>query len=123
MLIGYRLRAIREARGLSQDDIEERTGMMRSFISRIENDHVVPAIESLEKFAHALDVPLYQLFYDGGEPPRARKPPKRKSGGSSLWGDSGKDAHTLTQFRHLLGQIKARDRQILLFLAQKMVGR
>jgi len=59
MLIGDRLRAIREARKLSQGDIEERSGLKRSYISCVENGHAVPAVETLEKPARALDVPLY----------------------------------------------------------------
>ena len=44
-------------------DVENRTGLLRCYISRVENGHTVPAIETLEKFARALEVPIYQLFY------------------------------------------------------------
>ena len=54
----------------SQGDIEKRTGLLRCYISRVENGHTVPAIETLEKMARALEVPMYQLFYDGEEPPK-----------------------------------------------------
>ncbi len=70
MLIGDRLRAIREAKELSQGDIEERSGLLRSYISRVENDHTVPSVETLEKLARALEVPLSQLFYEGKRPPK-----------------------------------------------------
>ncbi len=69
MIIGDRLRALREEKKFSQGDIEKRTGLLRCYISRVENGHTVPAIETLEKMARALEVPLYQLFYDGEEPP------------------------------------------------------
>ena len=69
MIIGDRLRALREEKKLSQGDIEKRTGLLRCYISRVENGHTVPAIETLEKLARALECPLYQLFYDGEEPP------------------------------------------------------
>ncbi len=69
MLIGERLRAIREAKKLSQGDIEKRTGFKPSYISRVENGHTVPSIETLEKFARALEVALYQLFYEAEESP------------------------------------------------------
>ena len=69
MIIGDRLREMREEKKLSQGDIEKRTGLLRCYISRVENGHTVPAIETLEKMARALEVPLYQLFYDGVEPP------------------------------------------------------
>ena len=58
MLLAHRLRAIREAKNLSQGDIEERTGLLRPYISRVENGHTVPSIETLEKLARALEVPL-----------------------------------------------------------------
>jgi len=65
MIIADRLRALRKARHLSQGDIERRTGLLRCYISRVENGHIVPALETLQKFAHAMEVPLYGLFYDG----------------------------------------------------------
>ena len=71
MIIGDRLRALREEKKFSQGDIEKRTGLLRCYISRVENGHTVPAIETLEKMARALEVPLYQLFYDGEEPPNS----------------------------------------------------
>ncbi len=70
MVIGDRLRAIREAKRLSQDDIKERSGLKHSHISRVEHGHTVPSVETLEKLAHALEVPLYQLFYEGEERPK-----------------------------------------------------
>jgi transcriptional regulator with XRE-family HTH domain len=63
MIISDRLRALREEKNLSQGDIEKRTGLFRCYISRIENGHTVPAIETLEKMARAFEVPMYQLFY------------------------------------------------------------
>ena len=51
MLIGERLKALREQKNMSQGDIEKRTGLLRVYISRVENGHTVPAIETLEKFA------------------------------------------------------------------------
>jgi len=70
MVIRHRLRELREGKSLSQGDIEKRTGLLRCYISRVENGHTVPAIETLEKLAGALEVPLYQLFYDGKKPPQ-----------------------------------------------------
>ena len=65
LMIGERLRTIRESKNLSQGDIEQRTGMMRSYTSRVENGHTVPSIETLAKYAQALEIPLYQIFYNG----------------------------------------------------------
>ena len=121
MIIGDRLRILREEKKFSQGEIEKRTGLLRCYISRVENGHTVPAVETLEKFARALEVPLYQLFYDGDEPPKLPALPKRKSSGALVWGDSGKDARTLMKFRQLLGRAKEGDRRLLMFMAKKMV--
>jgi transcriptional regulator with XRE-family HTH domain len=123
MVIGDRLRTLREEKNFSQGEIERRTGLLRCYISRVENGHTVPAIETLEKFARALDVPMYQLFYDGEEPPKLPNLPKRKIGGDVEWGSSGRDEKTLHQFRRLLSRTREKDLKILLFMAQKMAGK
>src|SRR5437879_9677298 len=110
MIIGDRLRALREEKNLSQGDIEKRTGLVRPYISRIENNHTVPAIETLEKMARALEIPMYQLFYAGEEPPSLPNLLKRKSSGEIAWGSSGKDARFLSKLRRLLGKTNEQDR-------------
>jgi transcriptional regulator with XRE-family HTH domain len=120
MVIADRLRALREAKNLSQGDVEKRTGLLRCYISRVENGHTVPAVETLEKFARAMEVPLYQLFYDGEEPPKLPNLPKRRTGDDIAWGRSGKDAKVLDQFRRLFGRADEKDLKILLLMAQKM---
>jgi transcriptional regulator with XRE-family HTH domain len=120
MVIADRLRALREEKKLSQGDIEKRTGLLRCYISRVENGHTVPAIETLEKLARAMEVPLYQLFYDGEEPPKLPHLPKRKTGDDIAWGSSGKNAKMLGQFRRLLGRTDSKDLKLLLSMAQKM---
>jgi transcriptional regulator with XRE-family HTH domain len=122
MIIGDRLRSLREEKKLSQGDIEKRTGLLRCYISRVENGHTVPAVETLEKMARALEVPLYQLFYDGEEPPKLPNLPPRKKGEDLAWGSSGKDARILNNFRRLMKRVSETDRRLLLFMAQKMVG-
>ena len=121
MIIGDRLRLLREQKKFSQGEIEKRTGLLRCYISRVEDGHTVPAVETLEKFARALEVPLYQLFYDGEEPPKMPLVAKRRSAGALAWGDSGKDARTLAKFRQLLSRTNEEDRRLLLFMAKKMV--
>jgi len=123
MIIGDRLRALREEKKFSQGDIEKRTGLLRCYISRVENGHTVPAIETLEKMARALEVPLYQLFYDGEEPPELPNLPKRKSADDIVWGSTGKEARLLSKFRRLMGRIEEPDRRLLLYMAQKMANR
>ncbi len=122
MIIGDRLRVLREQKNFSQGEIEKRTGLLRCYISRVENGHTVPAVETLEKFARALEVPIYQLFYDGEEPLKLPNPGKRKLSTSVAWGDSGKDARLLAKFRQLLSRADESDRRLLLFMAKKMVG-
>jgi transcriptional regulator with XRE-family HTH domain len=123
MIIGDRLRILREDKKLSQGDIEERTGLLRCYISRVENGHTVPAIETLEKMARALEVPLYQLFYDGEQPPKLPNLPKRRSSDEIVWGSTGKEARFLAKFRRLMGRIEDPDRRLLLFMAQKLATR
>src|SRR6202021_137722 len=106
MIIGDHLRAIREEKKLSQGEIEKRTGLLRCYISRVENGHTIPAVETLEKFARALEIPMYQLFYDGEEPPKLPNLLKRKTTDDILWGRSGTDAHMLAKFRRLFGRMK-----------------
>jgi transcriptional regulator with XRE-family HTH domain len=120
MIIGDRLRELREQKKLSQGDIEKRTGLLRCYISRVENGHTVPAIETLEKLARAMEVPLYQLFYDGEEPPKVPNLPRRKTADDIAFGNSGKDAKLLGQFRRLLGKTDEKNQRILLYMAQKM---
>src|SRR5271168_3869678 len=98
MVVGEKLKALRAQKNLSQGDIEKRTGLLRCYISRVENGHTVPAIDTLEKMARALEVPMYQLFYDGEKPPAPGLPKIRGEG----WGSSGRDARTLGRFRRLL---------------------
>lgn len=120
MVIGDRLRSVREEKKLSQGDVEKRTGLLRCYISRVENGHTVPAVETIEKFARALEVPVYRLFYDGDNPPELPNLPKRKTADAIAWGDSGKDARFLSRFRRLLGRTAERDRSLLLSIAQRM---
>ena len=123
MIIGDRLREMREAKNLSQGDVEKRTGLLRCYISRVENGHTVPAVETLEKLARAFEVPLYQLFYDGDEPLKLPNLLKRKASDEIAWGSSGKDARFLSKLRRLLGKANEQDRKVILFMAQKMALR
>jgi transcriptional regulator with XRE-family HTH domain len=123
MIIGDRLRALREQKNFSQGEIEKRTGLLRCYISRVENGHTVPAIETLEKLARALEVPMYQLFYDGEEPPKLPNLPKGKSADDIVWGNSGKDARMLAKFCRLFSGMEESERGLVLFMAQKMARR
>ena len=122
MVICDRLRELRESKNLSQGDIEKRTGLLRCYISRVENGHTVPAIETLEKLARALEVPLYQLFYDGEKPPALPNLLKRKTSDDIAWESSGKNALYLHKLRKCLGKAADKDRKILFSFAQQSVS-
>jgi transcriptional regulator with XRE-family HTH domain len=123
VIIGERLRALREEKKLSQGDVEKRTGLLRCYISRVENGHTVPAVETLEKFARALEVPMYQLFYDGEAPPKLPDLPKRKTSADIAWSGRGKDARLLAKFCQLFSHMDKGDLGMVLFMAQKMSKR
>jgi transcriptional regulator with XRE-family HTH domain len=123
MIIGDRLREMREQKKLSQGDIEKRTGLLRCYVSRVENGHTVPAIETLEKLARALEIPLYQLFYEGEKPPTLPNLLKRRSSADIAWGSTGKEARYLNKLRRLLGKTEEGDRKLLFHMAQKMSNR
>jgi hypothetical protein len=87
------------------------------------NGHTVSAVETLEKFARALDVPLYQLFYDGEKPPQIPNLLKTKTPDDVAWGSSGRQAiylYKLYKLRNCLSKVGDGDRQLLLSLVQKM---
>ena len=123
MVIGERLRALREGKNFSQGDIEKRTEVLRCYISRIEHGPTIPSVETLEKFARALEVPMYQLFYDGEEPPKLPNLPKRKTADDVAWGNKGKDARLLAQFCRLFSKMEEDELRMVVFIAQKMAGR
>ena len=123
MVIGERLRALRETKSLSQGEIEKRTGLLRCYISRVENGHTVPSIETLEKLARALEVPLYQLFYDGDESPELPNLPERKTADEIAWGSSPEEARFLNRMARLMERLSENDRHLLLHMAQRMAER
>jgi transcriptional regulator with XRE-family HTH domain len=112
VVIGERLKALRPQKKMSQGD---RTGLLRVYISRMENGHTVPAIGTLEKMAKALEIPMYQLFHDGEKPPVAPLPRAREG-----WGSSARDARTFNKFRRLLSRTSKQDQKLLMAVAQKM---
>ena len=117
MDIGNRLRSVRKEKKLSQGEMEQRTGLLRCYISRVENGHTVPAIGTLEKMARAFEMPLYLLMYEGEEPPAL---PPRAGKRLDEWGSAGKDARFLNKLCRSLAKMSERDRALLLGFAQKM---
>jgi transcriptional regulator with XRE-family HTH domain len=123
MFVGDRIRAMREARRLSQGDIERRTGLLRCYVSRVENGQTVPSLQTLDKFAGALEVPLYRLFYEGESDPEPLNLLDRKTSSMMLWGSEEKDARSFYRLRSLLGLMEESDRRLLLHMARKLGGR
>jgi transcriptional regulator with XRE-family HTH domain len=123
MIIGDRIRLYREEKQLTQHDIEKRTGLLRAYISRVENGHTVPSIETIEKFARALEVPMYQLFYEGEKPPVLSNLPQPKSANHIAFGIARKEARYLKQFQRALGKATPRNRLLLLGLAKQLANR
>lgn len=122
MVVGARLRELREKKNLSQGDIEHRTGLLRCYTSRVENGHTVPSLETLEKYAHALEVPLYKLFHDAKG--RFKKPHLRVARAeASLWGERGNQLRELRRFAVALSQLTNRQRKLLLEVARRMARR
>jgi transcriptional regulator with XRE-family HTH domain len=121
MVIGDRHCAVCKHKKLSQEDIQSRSGLLRYYISRVENGHTVPSLETLEKMARALEVPLYQLFYDGENPTKALTLPEQESAIGTKWGRPGKDARALSNMRNLLARMDGGHMKFLIALARKMV--
>jgi len=112
---------MREAKNLSQGDIEKRTGLFRTYTSRVENGYTVPSIETLEKYATALEVPLYRFFTDEVAV-KAPKLPKSETD-NSLWGARGKERSELQSLVRALSRVDERDRKLLLSMAQGLARR
>lgn len=121
MIIGDRLRALREQKGLSQGQIEKRTGLLRCYISRVENGHTVPSIETLEKFARALEIPLFQIFYGSEAAPEQLS--DRVTESQVAAGRSPEQGRFLRRMAALFYRLSESDRQFLLAAAQRMAAR
>jgi transcriptional regulator with XRE-family HTH domain len=125
MLIGQRLRQLREEKGLSQGDIERASGLLRCYISRVEHGHTVPSLETLERFAGALDVPFYRFFYTGEDPPTTPYLTPRLSLEelANEAGPSGKEARFLLKLKEWVGRLTESDKTLLDDFAQNLAAR
>ena len=121
MEIGAKLRELRLAKNLSQGDIQKRTGLIRCYTSRVEHGHTVPSVGTLEKYASALEVPLYRFFTDEV----AVRAPKllQLEEDSSLWGNRGKERDAFKTLAKALARMDEGDRKLLLSMAQGMARR
>jgi len=118
MEIGLRLRALREEKHWSQGDIENKTGLLRCYTSRVENGRTIPNVETLEKYARALKVPLYRLFTDSQPVNMPKLPPIK-----APWGADGQHQSELRLFAKAFRRLDEREQKLLMGLAQEMATR
>ena len=120
MYIAERLRQFRELKNFSQGDIEQRTGLLRCYISRVENGHTVPSIETLEKLSRALEIPMYQLFYEGSSLP---EPVRQVKNDKLDWASHGKGQRLFRKITLAVARMEKNERTLFLHIASKMAGR
>jgi transcriptional regulator with XRE-family HTH domain len=108
MNIGATIRTYRLQKGMSQGDIEKRTGLLRCYLSRVENGHTVPSLETLQKIAHALDLQLAQFFSD--------QTVSREMSALRLDED---EIRFLTQIQRYSARLSENDRKLLLAMVRK----
>jgi transcriptional regulator with XRE-family HTH domain len=121
MQIGAKLRELRVAKNLSQGDIQKRTGLFRCYTSRVEHGHTVPSVETLKKYAHALEVPLYRLFTDE-DSVKVQKLREPKDDSSS-WGTRGKERDAFQTLAKAFSRMDEEDRKLLVSMAEGMARR
>jgi transcriptional regulator with XRE-family HTH domain len=119
--IGRRLRLLREMKNLSQGDIEDKTGLLRCYISRVENGHTVPSLETLQRFSNGLDVPLYEVFYTEEEVGDGDSSDGKQTGRGGRAGAD--DKLFLKRLRDLAPRLSKEDQEVLLSLARKLAGK
>jgi transcriptional regulator with XRE-family HTH domain len=119
MLIGDKLKALRAQKNLSQGDMEKRTGLLRCYISRAENGHTVPSVDTLEKLARALEVPMYRLFTDEEHV----KAPNIQAEIAPRRAANSKQERVLGAFAKLFARMDEKRRGLLIHMAAKMANR
>jgi transcriptional regulator with XRE-family HTH domain len=119
MVIGEKLKALRAQKNLSQGDIEKRTGLLRCYLSRVENGHTVPSVDTLEKMARALEVPMYRLFTDDEHV----KKPNIPAGAIRSRAANSKQDSELRTFAKFFSRMGDKHRGLLFHMAAKMARR
>lgn len=124
MAIGQKLRQLREQKGYSQGDIEKASGMPRSYVSRVENEQIVPSVETLYRFAAALDVELYRLFCPDDEQLSTPHLTARRALEELAHeaGPAGAQARLLLKLKELISRMVEGDRAFLLHFLQKLAA-
>ena len=113
MSIGETIRNFRLDKGMSQGDIEKRTGLLRCYLSRVENGHTIPSLDTLAKIAQAMDMPLGHFFADSVPDNGAAK---------NLPHLSEDDVKFLTQIRRYAVKMNESDRKIVLTMVKKLAA-
>ncbi len=111
MNIGTTIRGFRQQKGLSQGDIEKKTGLLRCYLSRVENGHTVPSLDTLKKIAGALDLQLSQFFAEDESP--------KEIIGLSL---NAEEIQFLTQVQRYSANLNEADRRLLLAMVRKFAS-
>ena len=109
MNIGETIRNYRLQKGMSQGDIEKRTGLLRCYLSRVENGHTIPSLDTLAKIATAMEVPLAQFF--GGV---------HQNGSKAVLRLNEDEIRFLTQIRRYSSNLNDSDRKLVIAMVRKM---
>jgi len=112
MNIGETIRNYRLQKGMSQGDIEKRTGLLRCYLSRVENGHTIPSLDTLAKIAGAMDLALSQFFVEGNN----------SNGHKGLPQLSDDEVRFLSQIRRYSVSLNDSDRKLVLAMVKKMAA-
>src|SRR5207248_846405 len=114
MNIGVTIRNFRLQKGMSQGDIEKRTGLLRCYLSRVENGHTVPSLDTLSKIAGAMELPLSHFFSESSGNSNGSKPLPQLS---------DDELRFLTQIRRYSGNLNDSDRKLVVAMVKKMAAK
>lgn len=120
MEIGRRLRELRKGRRLSQGELEIRTGLLRCYTSRVENGHTVPSVETIEKYAIALGIPLAE-FFSKGEVSLQVDPLAASE--AAKWRPTPREQIEREKLVAAIAATESDDRELLTALAQRLAKR
>src|SRR3989442_5041917 len=109
MNIGETIRNYRLQKGMSQGDIEKRTGLLRCYLSRVENGHTIPSLDTLAQIACAMDPALSRFFSESGH----------TNGSKGLPQLSDDEVRFLTQIRRYAASLNDSDRKLVLTMVKK----
>jgi len=110
MNIGETIRNYRLQKGMSQGDIEKRTGLLRCYLSRVENGHTIPSLDTLAKIATAMDVPLAHFFTEHNSDNGSKATPQLAE----------EEVRFLTQIRRYSSSLNDSDRKLVIAMVKKM---